>query len=54
MAECAADCYPVPVKKIGVQDHFGEVGTLAYLQEKYHMTACDIVEAAKAAIAMKK
>ncbi len=54
VAECAADCCPVPVKKIGVQDHFGEVGTLAYLQEKYHMTACDIVEAAKAAIAMKR
>ena len=35
MAECAADSCPVPVKKIGVQDHFGEVGTLSYLQEKY-------------------
>ncbi|MBR5869228.1 MAG: transketolase family protein [Clostridia bacterium] len=54
VAECAADNYPVPVKKVGVQDHFGEVGTLSYLQEKYHMTAKDIVEAAKAAIAMKK
>lgn len=53
VAECAADSCPVPVKKIGVQDHFGEVGTLAFLQEKYHMTAKDIAEAAKAAIAMK-
>ena len=54
VAECAADNCPIPVKKIGVQDHFGEVGTLSYLQEKYHMTAKDLVEDATAAIDMKR
>lgn len=43
----------VPVKAIGVQDHFGEVGFEPALKEKYHMTAADIVAAAKAVIAKK-
>jgi len=43
----------VPVKAIGVQDHFGEVGFEADLKVKYHMTAADIVAAAKEAIAKK-
>ena len=48
------DACPIPVKKIGVQDHFGEVGTMPYLKEKYGMTAGDIAEAVRAAIALKK
>ncbi len=43
----------VPIKAIGVKDHFGEVGLLDELKEKYHMTAADIVAAAKEAIAKK-
>jgi transketolase len=54
VAEVLADEYPVPVKAIGVQDHFGEVAKMDYLKKKYHMTAEDIVKAAKAAIAMKR
>lgn len=46
------DCR-VPVKAIGVQDHFGEVGFLPGLKEKYHMTAADIVAAVKQVIAKK-
>lgn len=54
VAEVLAEEYPVPVKAIGVQDHFGEVAKMDYLKKKYHMTAEDIVKAAKEAIAMKK
>ena len=54
VAETTADAFPIPVKKIGVQDHFGEVGTMSYLKEKYGMTPADIAKAAKAAIALKK
>ena len=54
VAETTADAWPIPVKRIGVQDHFGEVGTMPYLKEKYGMTPKDIAAAAKAAIAMKK
>jgi len=48
----AAFC-PVPVLRIGVQDHFGEVGSTDFLLEKYHMTPPYIVEAAQQAIALK-
>lgn len=54
VAELLADKYPVPIKAIGVQDHFGEVAKMPYLKEKYKMTAKDIADAAKASIAMKK
>jgi transketolase len=54
VAEVLSEEYPVPIKAIGVQDHFGEVAKMDYLKKKYHMTAEDIVKAAKAAIAMKR
>jgi transketolase len=46
------DC-PVPVKAIGINDHFGEVSKSDYLLKKYKMTAEDIVEAAVAVIKKK-
>ncbi|HYF82595.1 MAG TPA: transketolase C-terminal domain-containing protein [Clostridia bacterium] len=54
VAEVLVEEYPVPIKAIGVQDHFGEVAKMEYLKKKYHMTAEDIVKAAKEAIAMKR
>ncbi|MGE5678502.1 MAG: transketolase family protein [Pseudomonadota bacterium] len=54
ITEVLSEEYPVPVKAVGVQDHFGEVAKMDYLKKKYHMTAEDIVKAAKEAIAMKK
>lgn len=46
------DC-PVPVKGIGINDHFGEVAKADYLLKKYKMTAEDIVEAALEVISKK-
>lgn len=54
VSELLGEKCPVPVKKVGVKDHFGEVGLTPYLKEKYGLTAKDIVIAAKAAIEMKK
>jgi len=54
VAECCAEVHPIPVKKIGVTDHFGEVGKMDYLMQKYGMTCENIAAAAKAAIALKK
>lgn len=54
VSELLGEKCPVPVKKVGVKDHFGEVGLTPYLKEKYGLTAKDIVTAAKAAIEMKK
>ena len=54
VAEVLIEEYPVPMKAIGVQDHFGEVAKIDYLKKKYHMTAEDIVAAAKEAISKKR
>ena len=54
ICELLSEKCPVPVKRIGVTDHFGEVGKLAYLAEKYNLTASDIVKAVKSVIERKK
>lgn len=46
--------YPVPIVPVGVLDHFGEVGKMNELAEKYKMTQNDIVLAAKKAISLKQ
>lgn len=52
--ETLSDVYPVPVKRVGVLDTFGESGKPTDLLEKYHLTAKDIVEACKEAIKLKQ
>ena len=44
---------PVPVLKVGVQDKFGRSGPVPDLLKLYGLTAEDIAQKAKAAIAMK-
>jgi len=44
----------VPVKRIGVPNRFGEVGTPAEIQKVMHMMPEDVVQAAKTVIAGKK
>ena len=53
MAEVVAEECPVPVLRVGIQDQFGHSGDPLALMERYHITASDIVEKAKAAIAKK-
>jgi len=53
VAEVLAEEYPVPMRRIGIRDHFGEVGKREFLLKKYKMTAEDIVKAAKEVILMK-
>ena len=45
---------PVPVLRVGIRDEFGRSGDPLALMELYHITASDIVEKAKAAVAMKR
>ena len=52
-AEVLGETCPVPLERVGIQDHFGEVGNVAYLQEKFGLTARDIVRSAKKAINRK-
>ncbi|MBQ0059595.1 MAG: transketolase family protein, partial [Lachnospiraceae bacterium] len=44
---------PCPVEMIGVQDLFGEVGPMDYLQDRFELTAPYIVEKAKKVISRK-
>jgi len=45
VAELVTEEFPVPVRRVGVQDVFGESGSPNELLEKYHLTPQAIVEA---------
>lgn len=54
VCETLAGVCPVPVTRVGVKDVFGRSGKVPPLMELYGLTAKDIVEKAKEAIALKK
>ena len=47
VAEVLAENCPCRLKRIGVEDEFGEVGTQEYLQERFKLTAGHVVEVVK-------
>jgi transketolase len=53
VAEVLAENHPVPLERVGVQDFFGEVGPLDYLQKRFAMTAEDIVQKAQRCLSRK-
>lgn len=54
LAEFAADTYPIPIKRVGLQDMFPESGEAASLLDKYHIGVADIVSSASGIINRKK
>ena len=44
---------PTPMRMVGIQDEFGQVGTQAWLQEYYRLTAAEIVAKAKELLARR-
>ena len=54
VCEALAESYPVPVLRVGVEDKFGKSGKVPALLEMYGLTAENIKEKAKAAVALKK
>jgi transketolase len=54
VAEVLSEQCPVPMRRIGFQDCFGEVGKMDYLMKRFHLTAPDIVRAAKDVVAQKR
>ena len=44
VSEVLSENYPILMKRIGIEDEFGEVGTQSYLQERFGLTAEHIVE----------
>lgn len=53
VAEVLAKNCPCPVEMVGVQDEFGEVGPVSYLEERFKMRTEDVVSAVKAVIKRK-
>ena len=53
VCEVLMEEYPVPLRSIGINDVFGQVGKMPYLKEVYNMRAEDIVEKAKELIELK-
>jgi transketolase len=47
IAEVLMENRRAPFARIGIRDHFGEVGRMSWLKEKYGMEAKDIASAAK-------
>lgn len=47
VAECLSEKYPVPVKRLGLQDSFGQSGTPEELLAHYGLTGTAIAEAAR-------
>ena len=54
VAEALSETCPTPVVKVGVDDQFGRSGKVPELLEIYGLTAKNIAESAKRAIALKK
>ena len=45
VAEVVVETCPVPMRRIGIQDRFGEVGDRAYLRKCLHIDTPDIIAA---------
>jgi len=53
VAAALAKTAPAPVEMVGIYDTFGEVGTEAYLRQRFDLTPEAVIAAAKRAIARK-
>lgn len=54
IAEVLSERCPAPLERLGVTDTFGEVGSVEYLKERFHLMPEDIAGAAQRAIRRKK
>jgi transketolase len=53
VSEVASECHPVPIKRVGLPDCFAETGPYQMILDRYGMSVEAIVNAARAAYAMK-
>lgn len=51
VAEVLCEACPRPLRRVGIRDEFGEVGTLDYLKGRYRLTAATIAEEARVVMA---
>jgi len=53
VAEVLSEHCPTPLRRVGTRDHFGEVGKLDFLMEKFGLKAKNIVESVKEVLKQK-
>jgi len=53
VAEVLSEHCPTPLRRVGTRDHFGEVGKLDFLMEKFGLKAKNIVESVKEVLTQK-
>lgn len=53
VCEVLMEEFPVPLRAIGIEDKFGQVGKMPYLKEQYNMSAKDIVNKALEVLDLK-
>jgi transketolase len=53
VAEVVAENAPVPVKRVGITDRFGQSGTVPELKEEYELSARHIAQAVREAVKKK-
>ncbi|WP_301098547.1 transketolase family protein [Otariodibacter sp.] len=46
VAEVLSENYPIPLRRVGIKQRYGQVGTLDFLMKEYELTAEDIVKQA--------
>ncbi len=54
VAECLSENFPVPMRRVGVKDTFGETGGPDDLIKKYGLKSADIIKAINEVIELKK
>lgn len=54
VAEVLSSQCPVPLERVGVNDAFGQSGTMTELWKQYHLLSADIVKAARKALKRKQ
>ena len=54
VAECLSENHPVPLKRIGINDRFGESGTPDELLKKFGLTGTEIAKSARDILGRKK
>lgn len=54
VCEVLSEHYPTPIKRVGIRDHFGEVGKKDFLMEKFGLKAKHIIAAVHEVLQLKQ
>ena len=54
VCEVLSEHYPTPIKRVGIKDHFGEVGKKDFLMEKFGLKAKHIIAAVHEVLQLKQ